>query len=317
MSTIRKMILAVASVVSVSTAQATVLTQPGYTDTQVAVLPGPSSNFYGNVAVDSNGNRYVTGGLSLSVYKVTPSGTVTTFATPVGGGLALGLDIIGNTLYMGSGNNISSVSLAGGPTTLLATMSGNAMGLTHTLDGQNLIVSTNAGVYKYNIATHTTTATSLNSGTYSAVATGLDGNIFLADYNNGKIVSYNFGLNTSANFRTGLSGVAGLAIDPVTGEIFAALENSATIDRISSDGSALVAFATNVAMDGGFFPTALEFAPNGGSLYFTQSGPGSAFNLHQISGFQTVTSTDVPEPASLALFGLGLAAVAFMRRRKV
>lgn len=307
------MALAAAFLATSGAAQATVLAQPGYTDAQVAVLQSGHGNFYGNVTVDDSGNRYVTGSFSPAVYKITPSGTVSTFATP-GGGTLLGLDIIGSNLYIGAGNTIVSVPLTGGASTVVTSTTDEAMGITHSLDGHTLYVATYSGLFKIDVATHA--STTLLTGLFSAVSTGLDGTIYAADYMNNMIMAYHPGTNTTSVFRNNLTHVAGLAIDPSSGDVFAGLEDTRVIDRISADGSTLTTFATDVSVDYGYYPTAMDFAPAGGSLYYTQPGSSTDFTLRQISGFAAVTANAVPEPATLSLFGLGLAAAGMRRRKK-
>jgi DNA-binding beta-propeller fold protein YncE len=313
MPTIRQLVFAAIAFASAATAQATVLTQSGFTDAEVAVLPTGFPSFYGNIAVDAGGNRYVTGGFSRWLYKVTPSGAVSEFAE-FGDGTLLGLDIIGSDLYIGVGESIRRVSLSGGPVTVVADTSGEAMGLTHSQDGQNLFISTTEGLFQYSVASHA--MSKLSSGEYSAIVSGLDGTIYATDYKNGKIVTYNAG--ALADFRTGLTEVAGLAVDPVSGDLFAAIEATGVIERMSADGSKAMNFATDVAFDIGHYPSSLAFDPRGGSLYYSQlTQYDYDFSLHQISGFPLVDTKDVPEPASLSLLAVGLAASAFARRRKV
>jgi DNA-binding beta-propeller fold protein YncE len=315
MPTIRQLVFAAAAFMSAATAQATVLTQSGFTDAEVAVLPTGWSNLYGGIAVDASGNRYVTGGLSSWVFKVTPSGAVSGFAQPMGGAL-LGLDIIGSDLYIAAGTTISRVPLSGGPATEFAAGPlGQAMGLAHSKDGQNLFISTDTGLYQYGIATQS--MSKLSSGTFSALATGLNGTVYATDYYSGKIVAYNADSGVLSDFRAGLDQVAGLAVDPVSGDVFAAIEGRGVIQRISADGSKAIDFATDVIFNEGYYPSALGFDPHGGAMYYSApTQDGYDFALHQISGFPTLDTKDVPEPASLSLLAVGLAAGAFARRRK-
>lgn len=189
------------------------------------------------------------------------------------------------------------------------------MGITASLDGTSLYIGGFGALYRYDIPTNTISATAISGGNpYSAVVTGLDGKIYVTDQSNNRILKYDPATNTYSIFKTGALGVNGLAVDPNSGDIFAAYENTGEIWRFSENGSSNSLFAGGLPIDGGFYPTALKFSANGDGLYYLDSGPSlSAFDLREIKGFQVTT---VPEPTSLALIGLGFAGLLGSRYRK-
>lgn len=301
--------------------QAIVIVPAGYTDSFVATLPGPFSNFYGNVAVDASGNRYVTGGSFSGVYKVTAGGAVSPFAmTP---GLALGLEIVGSDLYVGSeSRNLNRVTL--GPLPVNTTLSqipfgSSPMGLALLPDGNSLFISNaNGALFRYDIAGNSIFTTSVQGGIYPSIAVGQNGKLLIADYNNSSVIEYDPALNTNSVWRSGLGSVAGLAVDRVTGEVYAALEATGELMRISPDGATASLFASGFPVDApGFYPTALEFAPGGVDLYYLDQHLPSSFDLRVISGFAPVSTINgVPEPSTLALLGSGFLGLALVRRRR-
>src|SRR5206468_12124244 len=68
---------AAAAFFSGTRAEATIVVNPpGFVDSLVAPLPTAVSNFYGNIEIDASGNRYVSGGLTGDVYRISAAGSV-------------------------------------------------------------------------------------------------------------------------------------------------------------------------------------------------------------------------------------------------
>lgn len=285
----------------------------GYTNTLTATLPGPYSNFYGDIAVDAAGNRYVTGGLGSSVYKVNAAGAVTSFVDPLNGSTVLGLEVVGNKLYVGSeSTGLTRVDLGTGAQTNLAAASGSPMALAY--GAGKLYVGTTSGLYAYDTIANTFSSTSILGSLVNSLAFGNDGKLLVSDYNNSRILSYNTSTNSASVFRSGIGSVAGIAVHQPSGLVYAASESSNTLIRIAADGSAASTFATGFNTDGGYYPTALNFSSDYSSLYYLQSGANSTFQIAAINGFPGAQN-GVPEPGALALALLGLGAAGAARRR--
>ncbi len=284
----------------------------GYGNALTATLPGPNTNFYGDIAVDAAGNRYVTGGLGSSVYKVSAAGAVTAFVNPVNGSTVLGLEVVGDKLYVGSeSSGLTRVDLATGAQTSLAAASGAPMAMAY--GAGKLYVGTHSGLYAYDTLANTLSTTSILGSLVNSLAFAKDGKLLVSDYNNSRILSYNTSNNSSTVFRSGIGSVGGIAVHQPTGLVYAASESSSTLLQIAANGSASSVFATGFTTDGGYYPTALNFSNDFSSLYYLQSGANSSFQMHAINGF-TPAQHGVPEPGVLALVLLGLGA-AFTARR--
>lgn len=284
----------------------------GYSNAVAATLPGPNSNFYGDIAVDAAGNRYVTGGLGTSVYRVNAAGAVSAYVNPVNGSTVLGLEVVGNQLFVGSeSSGLTRVDLATGAQTSLATASGAPMALAY--GAGKLYVGTNSGLYAYDTNANTLISTSILGSLVNSLAFANDGKLLVSDYNNSRILSYNTSNNSSTLFRSGIGSIGGIAVHQPSGLVYAASESSNTLLQIAANGSASSVFATGFSTDGGYYPTALNFSNDFSSLYYLQSGANSTFQMQAIHGFSSAQN-GVPEPGMPALVLLGLGA-AFTARR--
>jgi DNA-binding beta-propeller fold protein YncE len=295
-ATIRVCLVAVAAacVLYVGSASAITFTQPGFTQHVIADIAGGGPGF-GGVVAGPDGNIYVTGGYFTNLFRVTPTGTVTTLTLNATNTI-LGVGIIGTTLYVGQNNgeiDTFNISLPTPTATLLATVPGSLNGNGNAdfavapasfgaFGGQ--LIACNGGVYAVNPTTGAKTDIFVGSGDhYSSLDFGPNGTLYVADYDAGTVLTVS-ATGTTALFAT-LSGSSpdGLAVNPVTGNIFVADSSNSQIITITPAGVQST-FATGVDFSGGYYPSGLAFSSDGSTLYYIDGG-GNGFELSAIQGF--------------------------------
>ncbi|MHA1113401.1 MAG: PEP-CTERM sorting domain-containing protein, partial [Alphaproteobacteria bacterium] len=291
----------------------------GFTNTVVTTFNFSSG--YGSVVTDPTGDVSLTKDFDNAVIKVDSGGTASTFAT-IGSSTSLALALTGSTLFAGnSAGELYSMNTGGPTPSLIASGLGsiNGMAIAHgsfgSLGGQLLVAST-SGILAVDIGGAFGVTTLVGSGTYSDLAFTNDGRLIATRY--GSAINE---IDASGTVTTQISSVAvdALTVHASTGDIFAGVSSGGggyskgDILRIDSTTFSQSLFASGVGFDAGYFPSGLEFSSDGGSLYYYEGTDSSAI-LARIDGFSTGTA--IPEPASLALFGFGLAGLTYARRRR-
>jgi sugar lactone lactonase YvrE len=96
---------------------------PGGVVSLFATLPAFGGT---GMVIDPNNNLYVAGAASLEIKKITPGGSVSTYATLASGSTGLAIDTSGNLYVVGGGQyTIRKIPSGGGAATIYATLGGN------------------------------------------------------------------------------------------------------------------------------------------------------------------------------------------------
>lgn len=292
-----------------SIAAASTLQEPGFTETTITSIAA-ATNGYGGVAVDNSGNLYFAANAANEVYIIPPTGVAAQFGT-IAASTALGVVIDGNNLYSSFGNPNTiyrqDLTQAAPVGVSIATPTNRPMGMAIAPAGFGafggmIIVADADGVSVINPANGNVTQLWDANTNISDVAFTLAGEI-VAVRDNGDLIQI-----TSAGVATvitsGLGGSDGVAVHPVTGEIYVADPNGDTIWKVQPDGSSPTAFATNVLVDSGFFPSPIAFSPDGADLFYITRESGST--IYRISGFPTLSIQQVPTLSTWMLILLTL-----------
>lgn len=307
-------------------ATASTLQEPGFTETVVDTI-APATNGFGGMILDAAGNLYFAANFADDVYIVPPGGSASVFGTNPGDD-AQGVVIIGDTLYSsytGSDAIYAQDLQQAAPVASVVASISNPMGMDVApagfgAFGGQLIVGTTSGVSAVNPVGGAETVI-WNAGTeISDVAFTQDGRLVVTREDTGELVEVTAGGATSV-LRSGLGDPDGIAVEPGTGDLFVTDPTGDQIWRVAADGSSATPFATDAAVDGGFFPSPIAFSVDGTELYYGTRESGTT--IYRITGFRGVVpgggpSVPIPvnHPVALLTLVLGLLALGGLAVRR-
>ena len=233
------------------------------------------------LAFDSSGNLFDADMWTKRIYKFTPGGSGSIFATNSLGVTALAFDRSGTLFVSDMGAHIYKIAPDGGTSTFATGYVAESFAFDSS---GNLFADTwNSSwgpSYSIDQFTSTGTRSTFSTDVYRPEGLAFDssGNLFEADLESGKI--YEFAPDkTRSTFATGLKSPSGLAFDS-SGDLFVADSGSGNIYRFTPDGIRYT-FASGLSN-----PTALAFSPT-------------------------------PEPSAIVLFCIGAASLlAYAWRRR-
>jgi len=311
-----------------ASATASTLQEPGFTETLIDSI-AEATNGFGGMVTDSSGNLYFAANYANEVYVVPPDGSASQFGS-VAGTNAQGVAIIGTTLYSSfdDGDAVYEQDLqqpnpAG---VLVATVPAGAFGMAvipagFGAYGGQLAVGTQTGISILNPANGDVVVLWTASSEIPDVAFTLDGKLLGVRPDGGEIVEVT-SAGVASVFASGLGSPDGIAIQPSTGEIYVTNPDSQQIIKLQPDGSAPSTFASDAAVDGGWYPSPIAFSVNGADMFYATRENGST--IYRISGFDGTGANagpllPVPLLSNTGLLALmlilALAGFGAMRRR--
>ncbi len=209
---------------------------------------GPPNCRTGSITADAQGNVYSYDG--SGVYKITPGGTVTTILTRSGGVGGAAVDASGNVIFVdNSSDTVYRVSPTGVLTTVGPLPIQSPGGLQDTAialdaNGDYIVASDDSNavkLYRFTPAGVSTTLATIPSSGVTGVAVTSTGTIVFTDYRNRRLVTFDpaGSPNNAAvtNLDIGDAVINGLAIDPANGHYLVPGRQTATVSRVTPSGA--------------------------------------------------------------------------------
>ena len=266
----------------------------GYSVSELGSFVTTSPGF-GGLEADADGNVYMVGDYSDKVYKYNASNqTFSQFCvTPSTNNLSVTL--YNDYLYVGNNSgSIYKVNSSGSVSTF-TTLSGtvNKMVLAPSgwgSYGNKMITATSNGLYSVDMNTGSIN-TIISGGIYDGIQFNSNNELLATKYDSNIYKISPTGSITS--FFTIPGSADSIAIHPGTGEILTTAPNT-TIYKTDADGSNTTAFITGLTISVGWYPSGIDFSPDGSTLYYSEINGN--YKLYALTGFSTVNP--VPEPST-------------------
>ena len=236
------------------------------------------------------GDLYEADFSSGAIFKFTPAGTTSTFASGLNGPYGLAFDGSGNLFAADYNSGAIFKFTPDGTKSTFASGLSNPTGLAFDSSGNLFEADFSSGaIFKFTPAGTKSTFASGLSGP-AGLAFDSSGNLFEADFSSGTIFKFT-PAGTKSTFASGLSGPVGLAFDS-SGNLFEADYNSGTIFKFTPDGTKST-FASGLSN-----PSGLAF-DSSGNLFEADQGSGTIFKFTP-AGTKSIFASGLSAPSGLA-----------------